>query len=131
LGTYSIEHFVCGYHGFYLNQNSQNNNMTLPSLENEVTLVSEIMNLTELEQEIYFHMLKEDCTVKELVGVSKRTRSVVQRALQDLMDKNMIVREGRINKTVYYIYKSLPLPDVKKKVKIVLSDWYNSAVKSL
>jgi len=105
--------------------------MTLPSLENEITLVSEIMNLTELEQEIYFHMLKEDCTVKELVGVSKRTRSVVQRALQDLMDKNMIVREGRINKTVYYIYKSLPLAEVKKKVKTVLSDWYNSAVKAL
>ena len=105
--------------------------MGLPSLQNELTLVSEIMDLTELEQEVYFHMLKEDCTVKELVEVSGRTRSVVQRALQDLMDKNMIVREGRINKTVYYIYKSLPLSSVKRKVNEVLAQWYSSATKAL
>ncbi len=105
--------------------------MGLPALDNDVSFVSEVMDLNDLEQQIYFHMLKEDCTVKDLVEITERTRSVVQRALQSLMEKNLIVREGRINKTVYYVYRSIPLDAVKKKVGEILTEWYNSAIRFL
>lgn len=101
----------------------------LPQLENknETDLVSEILGLNELEHELYFSLLNKEKTVKELVEETERTRSVVQRALQNLMKKNLLVREGYTDKTVYYVYSAAPFEEVRKIAEGALDSWYEGA----
>lgn len=105
----------------------------LPDLENKrkEEIVADILGLNDLERSIYFYLCGDELTVKDLVDLTGRTRSVVQRALQSLLKKNMIVREGRINKTVYYVYTALPFEKIKDVVKNYLNTWYQIALKRL
>lgn len=105
----------------------------LPQLEgkNETDLVSDILGLNDLEHEIYFSLLNHQMTVKELVEETGRTRSVVQRSLQDLLDKGLLVRKGVTDKTVYYIYSAAPFEEVREIAEEALDSWYENAKKML
>lgn len=101
----------------------------LPSLEgkNETELVAEILGLNDLEKEMYFSLLNNQMTVNDLVEETSRTRSVVQRSLQDLMEKGLLAREGYTDKTVYYVYTSSPFEEVKEAAEEALDSWYENA----
>ncbi|MCJ7450355.1 MAG: GntR family transcriptional regulator [Candidatus Nanohaloarchaeota archaeon QJJ-9] len=87
-------------------------------------IVSEALGLNELEEEIYFSLRGEELTVKDLVGETGRSRSVVQRALQSLLNKGVVMREGRTDRTVYYVYTAVPFEKVEEKVSKIIDSWY-------
>jgi predicted transcriptional regulator len=89
----------------------------------EEEIVAEALGMNELQREIYFSLRDCEMTVKELVEETGRTRSVVQRALQELLNKGVLDREGRTDKTVYYVYTALPFDRVKEKVADIVDDW--------
>lgn len=86
-------------------------------------LIAQALNMTELERDAFFTMGDSEYTIKELVEETNRSRSMVQRALKSLADKGVVVREGRTDKTVYYVYKRVPLENVRQKVKVILEEW--------
>ncbi len=87
-------------------------------------IVARALDMNELQREIYFSLRDQELTVKDLVEKTGRTRSVVQRALQKLLDKGIIVREGRTDQTVYYVYKAVPFEKVKEQVSSIIEKWY-------
>ncbi len=87
-------------------------------------IVAQALDMNDLQREIYFGLRDQELTVKDLVDKTGRTRSVVQRALQELLDKGIIVREGRTDRTVYYVYTSVPFEKVKKQVSNIIARWY-------
>lgn len=86
-------------------------------------LIAQALDMSELERDAFFTMADEEYTIKELVEETGRSRSMVQRALKNLTDKGVVVREGRTDKTVYYVYKRVPLENVQQKVKVILEEW--------
>lgn len=102
--------------------------MNLLQLEdkNAKEIVFFVLDLNDLEKEIYSSLLDKRLTVKDLVEETGRTRSVVQRSLQELMDKDLVVRKGVTDRTVYYVYESVPFDEVKKTVKKILRKWHES-----
>ncbi len=69
--------------------------------------------------------------MKGLVEETGRTRSVVQRALQRMLDLGVLAREGKTDKTVYYVYTAVPFDSVKEKVADILDDWYDDVQQRL
>ena len=87
-------------------------------------IVAEALDMNELQRGIYFGLKNKELTVKDLVDKTGRTRSVVQRALQKLLNKGIIVREGKTDKTVYYVYTAVPFEKVEEKVSGIIDRWY-------
>lgn len=94
-------------------------------------IVAETLDLNEHQQEIYAALQGQELTVKDIVSKTDRSRSVVQRDLQDLRDKGIVMREGRTDKTVYYVYTALPFDRVKDKVADILDAWHTDVQKQL
>lgn len=88
-------------------------------------IVCEALDLNELEQDIYFNTHNTEKTIKDLVKETGRTRSVVQRAVQDLMKKDLLIRDGKVDKTVYYVYTAVPFDRVKNQVADILDQWHS------
>lgn len=93
-------------------------------IEDAEELIAQALDMTELERDCFFVMGDAEWTVKDLVEETGRSRSMVQRALKDLTDKGVVVREGKVDKTVFYVYKRVPLENVRQKVKIILNEWH-------
>ncbi len=93
-------------------------------IDNAQDIIAETLQMSELERDCFFAMRSGEYTVKELVDETGRSRSMVQRALKDLHDKGAVVREGRTDRTVYYVYKRAPLTDVRDTVMDLLDEWY-------
>ncbi|MCJ7478893.1 MAG: MarR family transcriptional regulator [Candidatus Nanohaloarchaeota archaeon QJJ-7] len=100
------------------------NNMSFVEIEDATELIAEALDMSELERECFFAMRNEEWTVKELVEETGRSRSMVQRALKELHDKGAVVREGRTDRTVYYVYQRAPLHEVRDSVEEILDGWY-------
>ncbi|MDY6770020.1 MAG: helix-turn-helix domain-containing protein [Candidatus Nanohaloarchaea archaeon] len=100
------------------------NIMSFVDIDSAPELIAETLDMSELERECFFAMRDGEWTVKELVEETGRSRSMVQRALKDLHDKGAVVREGRTDRTVYYVYQRAPLSDVRDAVEATLDDWY-------
>lgn len=98
--------------------------MSFVEIDSVQELIAEALQMSELEQDCFFAMRSGEYTVKELVEETGRSRSMVQRALKDLHDKGAVVREGRTDRTVYYVYKRAPLSDVRDTVEDILDEWY-------
>lgn len=88
-------------------------------------IVCEALDLNDLEKSIYFNSHNTEKTIKDLVKETGRTRSVVQRAVQDLMKKDLLLRDGKVDKTVYYVYTAVPFDKVKQQVADIVDQWYN------
>ena len=100
------------------------NIMSFLNIDGTRELISQALEMSELERDCFFAMGTREHTVKDLVEETGRSRSMVQRALKDLHDKGVVVREGKTDRTVYYVYKRVPLGDVVDKVDAVLDDWH-------
>lgn len=99
-------------------------------LRNAEELIYEVLEMNSLERKIYELCFKER-TVMEIAEICNKSRSLVQRSLQNLLRRGVVVREGRVNKTVYYVYKAAPKEILKDNVKNVLESWYEKAKKML
>ncbi len=88
-------------------------------------LIAETLRMSELEQDCFFAMGDDAWTVQELADETGRSRSMVQRAVKTLHDKGVVAREGKTDRTVYYVYERLPLPEVRDAAAAVLDEWYD------
>lgn len=87
-------------------------------------IVFEMFELNSLQREIFKEIKDDELTVKEIGNEVDRSRSTIQRAVQELLEKDLIIREGRTDKTVYYVYTTLPWPEIKELTRHSLEEWY-------
>ncbi|PSH02526.1 MAG: hypothetical protein BRC26_00110 [Nanohaloarchaea archaeon QH_8_44_6] len=92
--------------------------------KDEKDIVFDVFDLNSLQKSLFREMQDAKLTVKELASQVDRNRSTVQRALQDMLDKDLIMREGKTDKTVYYVYTTLPLEELREVTKNTLEQWH-------
>lgn len=92
--------------------------------KDEEDIVFDVFDLNSLQESLFEEMENAELTVKELADRVDRNRSTVQRALQDMLDKDIILREGKTDKTVYYVYTTLPKDEICDVTRDVLDDWH-------
>lgn len=94
-------------------------------------IIFDIFDLNSLQKQAFDELRDKQLTVQELASEVDRNRSTVQRALQDMLDKDLIMREGKTDKTVYYVYTTLPFDELKKIAKQTLDSWHEKAKSKL
>jgi len=94
-------------------------------------LVFEVFRLNDLQREIFQVIRDRQMTVKQIKEEVDRSRSTVQRALQEMLDKDLILREGKTDKTVYYVYTTLPWEEIKELTRESIEEWYRQADEKL
>ncbi|MHA1196346.1 MAG: helix-turn-helix domain-containing protein [Promethearchaeota archaeon] len=103
-----------------------------------------ILGLNELETNVFSYLLKNKmATTIELSRIFKKDRSSIQRALQNLIELNIVKRDSmslkeyvqsrgsqkRHNKRGYlYVYKARDLNEIKKEFLDLLNKWYKTMV---
>lgn len=99
--------------------------MSFVEIESVDELIASALNMSQLERDCFFAMGRDEYTVQELARETGRSRSMVQRALKTLHDKGVAVREGRTDRTIYYVYKRVPLTEVRDEVADLLDAWHS------
>lgn len=99
--------------------------------KDEKQLIFDIFDMNGLQKAIFRELKDSKMTVKEVAQQVDRNRSTVQRALQDMMDKDLVMREGKTDKTVYYVYTTLPMNEVRKIAKQAVNAWHKRAKRKL
>jgi predicted transcriptional regulator len=107
--------------------------MSLLNLEGKESddIVFETFQLNDLQREIFQEIRDQQMTVKQIKEEVDRSRSTVQRALQDMLEKDLILREGKTDKTVYYVYTTLPWEEIKELTRQTISEWYEDVEEKL
>jgi len=101
-----------------------------------------ILGLNEIESKVLSYLLKNDkVSTIELTNIINRDRSSLQRALGELLERNVIIRESMSlkdyialknlsddnNKRGYiFVYRSKNLVEIKEMFRNLLDKWYNS-----
>ena len=103
-----------------------------------------ILGLNELESHVFSYLLKNDyVTTLELANVFDKDRSSIQRALQNLSEMKVILRESMSLKDYndikgtedngsrgyVYVYSARDLEYIKLQFQELLDKWYNSMKK--
>ncbi|MBN1215313.1 MAG: hypothetical protein JXA99_07690 [Candidatus Lokiarchaeota archaeon] len=111
---------------------------------NKSKLFNCILGLNEIESNVFSFLLKHNnVSIQELMSIINRDRSSIQRALQELLDLDIIIRESmslknyaemknikNINKKGYlFVYSGKDINEVRKKFRNLLDKWYNSMIK--
>ncbi|MFB6100873.1 MAG: helix-turn-helix domain-containing protein [Candidatus Nanohalobium sp.] len=91
--------------------------------KNDREIIFDVFNLNDLQCSIFQELQDDKKTVQEIAEEVDRNRSTVQRALQEMMDKDLLMREGRTEKTVYYVYTTLPIEDLRELTCEVVETW--------
>ncbi|MFB6145760.1 MAG: helix-turn-helix domain-containing protein [Candidatus Nanohaloarchaea archaeon] len=90
----------------------------------EKDIVFEVFDLNGLQKSIFDEINDSQLTVKEISDKVDRNRSTVQRALQEMLEKDLVMREGKTDKTVYYVYTTLPMTEIKDITTQALDTWH-------
>lgn len=99
--------------------------------KDERDIVFEVFDLNGLQRSLFEEMKESKLTVKELANRVERNRSTVQRALQEMLDKDLIMREGKTDRTVYYVYTTLPMDEIRDITLKALNMWHENVEKKL
>lgn len=99
--------------------------------KNEKDVIYQVFGLNDLQRSIFNTLEDSKLTVQEISDRVDRNRSTVQRALQEMIDKDLLMREGKTDKTVYYVYTALPMDEVRDVTSEALESWHNSVQKKL
>lgn len=99
--------------------------------KDEKEIVYEVFELNDLQKSIFQALEDTSLTVQEIADEVDRNRSTVQRALQEMIDKDLLMREGKTDKTVYYVYTTLPWDDIKELTRETITEWYNQVDQKL
>lgn len=97
----------------------------------EKEIIFDIFDLNALQKSVFEELRDQQLTVQELASRVDRNRSTVQRALQEMLDKDLIMREGKTDKTVYYVYTTLPMDELKQIASQALDRWHNEVQERL
>ena len=91
------------------------------------------LGLRTLEIDVYFYLLKGQATVKEVADALGRTRSTIQRAIQNLVQRGFAHRRTRtLRKGGYeYVYESVNLGRLKDLIKESLDTFYAQIIRFL
>lgn len=99
--------------------------------KDEKDIVFDVFNLNDLQEDVFEELRDAKLTVQELASRVDRNRSTVQRALQDMLDKDLVMREGKTDKTVYYVYTALPMDEIKQITADALDTWHQNVKQRL
>ncbi len=88
-------------------------------------IVFEVFDLNDLQQDIFTLIEDRQMAVQDIADSVDRNRSTVQRALQEMRDKDIVMREGKTDKTVYYVYTTLPLEELKQLTLQAVEKWHS------
>ena len=94
--------------------------------KDEQDIIFEVFDLNGLQRSLFDEMEEAKLTVKELADQVDRNRSTVQRALQDMLDKDLVMREGKTDRTVYYVYTTLQMDELRKVTQQTLDTWHQA-----
>jgi len=97
----------------------------------DLEIIFDVFNLNELQRNIFRELEESKLTVQEIANVVDRNRSTVQRALQEMIDKDILMREGKTDKTVYYVYTTLPVSELRKVTLEAIDSWHREVKKKL
>lgn len=86
-------------------------------------IIFDVFDLNDLQRSIFQDIQDEKKTVQEIAEEVDRNRSTVQRSLQEMMNKDLLMREGRTERTVYYVYTTLPIKELKNLTSKVVQTW--------
>lgn len=99
--------------------------------KDEEDIVFQVFGLNSLQRSLFKEMENSKLTVKELANRVDRNRSTVQRALQGMRDNDLVVREGKTDKTVYYVYTTLPMEEIRTVTRQALDMWHEKVEEKL
>jgi predicted transcriptional regulator len=99
--------------------------------KDEKRIIFDIFDMNDLEKDIFQALRDRTLTVQEVADEVGRSRSTVQRALQDMLDKDVLMREGKTDKTVYYVYTALPMEEIREVASDALKDWHQTVQNKL
>lgn len=99
--------------------------------KNERQIIFEIFDLNDLEKSIFQALENKRLTVQEVADEVGRSRSTVQRALKDMLEKDILMREGKTDRTVYYVYTALPMDELCQAASKALDSWHNQVQERL
>jgi len=99
--------------------------------KDEQQIVFDVFDLNDLQKSIFDTLNDQTLTVQEIADSVDRNRSTVQRALQEMLDKDLLMREGKTDKTVYYVYTSLPMDEIRDVTSNALEQWHRKVQKKL
>ena len=88
-------------------------------------IVFEVFDLNDLQRDIFTLIEDRQMAVQDIADSVDRNRSTVQRALQEMRDKDIVMREGKTDKTVYYVYTTLPLEELKQLTLQAVEKWHS------
>lgn len=91
--------------------------------KNDRQIIFDVFDLNQLQRKIFQDIQDEKKTVQEIADDVDRNRSTVQRSLQEMMEKDLLMREGRTERTVYYVYTTLPIEELKELTSEVVQTW--------
>ncbi|MFB6158158.1 MAG: helix-turn-helix domain-containing protein [Candidatus Nanohalobium sp.] len=94
-------------------------------------IIYDVFDLNDLQCSIFQELQDDKKTVQEIAEEVDRNRSTVQRALQEMMDKELLMREGRTEKTVYYVYTTLPIEELRELTCEVVETWASEVEEKL
>jgi predicted transcriptional regulator len=99
--------------------------------KDEQQIVFDVFDLNDLQKSIFDTLNDQTLTVQEIADSVDRNRSTVQRALQEMLDKDLLMREGKTDKTVYYVYTSLPMDEIRDVTSNALEQWHEKVQNKL
>lgn len=94
-------------------------------------IIFDVFDLNNLQCSIFQELQNDKKTVQELAEQVDRNRSTVQRALQEMLEKDILMREGRTEKTVYYVYTTMPIEELRDITCEVVETWASEVEKKL
>lgn len=97
----------------------------------EKQIVYDVFDLNDLQRDIFQSLETSKLTVQEIADEVGRNRSTVQRALQEMLDKDLLMREGKTDKTVYYVYTALPMEEIRDITSDALEAWHQKVQEKL
>jgi len=99
--------------------------------KDEKQIVYQVFDLNDLQQSIFQALKHSELTVQEIADEVGRNRSTVQRALQDMLEKDLLLREGKTDRTVYYVYTALPMEEIRDVTSEALKAWHEQVQSKL
>ena len=91
--------------------------------KNDRQIIYDVFDLNDLQRSIFQSIQDDKKTVQEIAEEVDRNRSTVQRSLQEMMEKDLLMREGRTERTVYYVYTTLPIEELRDLTSEVVQTW--------
>jgi len=98
--------------------------LKLEELSSEEILAA-LFELTETEAQAYFTLLRKPMSVQDLCTKTRKDRTTAQRVLQKLVSHGLAHRivEKKRGGGINYIYKPIPLLDLKDKMLGMVDSW--------